>query len=146
MCLKVSINSNTTRKRDKKSFNFSQIHVIKFSDKFHILFITFFIPVNIFTLISDVKGGCLYGGNLSKTPTTPKFRGVQVFTYRELEVATNGFDEANVISNGGANGLIYKGVLNDGTLAAIKLLHSEGKQGERAFRIEVSEIILISPV
>jgi hypothetical protein len=97
-------------------------------------------------LISDVKGGCLYGGNLSKTPTTPKFRGVQVFTYRELEVATNGFNEANVISNGGVNGLIYKGVLNDGTLAAIKLLHSEGKQGERSFRIEVSEIILISPV
>ncbi|WJX13203.1 non-specific serine/threonine protein kinase [Trifolium repens] len=85
----------------------------------------------------DVKGGCLYGGNLSKTPTTPKFRGVQVFTYRELEVATNGFNEANVINNGGVNGLIYKGVLNDGTLAAIKLLHSEGKQGERAFRIEV---------
>jgi len=95
------------------------------------------------TLISDVKGGCLYGGNLSRTPPTPKFRGVQVFTYRELEVATNGFNEANEISNGGINGLMYKGVLSDGTLAAIKLLHSEGKQGERAFRIEVSEILLI---
>ncbi|KAJ1387457.1 Serine-threonine/tyrosine-protein kinase, catalytic domain [Sesbania bispinosa] len=83
----------------------------------------------------DVKGGCLYGGNLSRTPT-PKFRGVQVFTYRELEVATDGFSEANAIGNGGV-GLIYKGVLSDGTLAAIKLLRSEGKQGERAFRIEV---------
>ncbi|XP_073223787.1 probable serine/threonine-protein kinase PBL7 [Cicer arietinum] len=83
----------------------------------------------------DVKGGCLYGGNLSRTPT-PKFRGVQVFTYRELEVGTDGFDEANVIGNE-ANGLMYKGILSDGTLAAIKLLHSEGKQGERAFRIEV---------
>ncbi|XP_057427827.1 probable serine/threonine-protein kinase PBL7 [Lotus japonicus] len=85
----------------------------------------------------DVKGGCLqvHGGNLSRIPA-PKFRGVQVFTYRELEVATDGFSEANVISNGGV-GLMYKGVLSDGTLAAIKLLRSEGKQGERAFRIEV---------
>lgn len=84
-----------------------------------------------------MKGGCLHGGNLSRTPA-PKFRGVQVFTYRELEVATDGFSEANVIGNGG-DGLTYKGVLSDGTLAAIKLLRSEGKQGERAFRIEVSE-------
>ncbi|KAL2600643.1 hypothetical protein AAZV13_10G124700 [Glycine max] len=87
----------------------------------------------------DVKSGCLHGGNLSRTPA-PKFRGVQVFTYRELEIATDGFSEANVIgSNGiiGGHGLIYRGVLSDGTLAAIKLLRTEGKQGERAFRIEV---------
>jgi len=65
-----------------------------------------------------------------------------VFTYRELEIATDGFSEANVIgSNGiiGGHGLIYRGVLSDGTLAAIKLLRTEGKQGERAFRIEVSD-------
>ncbi|XP_061349503.1 probable serine/threonine-protein kinase PBL7 [Gastrolobium bilobum] len=83
----------------------------------------------------DVKGGCLHGGNLNMTPS-PKFRGVQVFTYRELEVATEGFNEANVIGNGGF-GLMYRGVLSDGTLSAIKLLHSEGKHRERAFRIEV---------
>ncbi|KAI4301827.1 hypothetical protein L6164_035067 [Bauhinia variegata] len=85
----------------------------------------------------DVKGGCFYGGNLSRTPTTRfRFRGVQVFTYRELEVATDGFSEANMIGNGGF-GLMYRGVLRDGTMAAIKLLQREGKQGERAFRIEV---------
>ncbi|XP_027367053.1 probable serine/threonine-protein kinase PBL21 [Abrus precatorius] len=83
----------------------------------------------------DVKGGCLHGGNLSRTPVA-KIRGVQVFTYRELEVATDGFSEANVIGNGGY-GLMYRGVLSDGTLAAIKLLCSDGKQGERAFRVEV---------
>lgn len=84
-----------------------------------------------------MKGGCLHGGNLSRTPT-PKFRGVQVFTYRELEVATDGFSQANVIGSG-RFGLMYRGVLSDGTLAAIKLLSREGKHGERAFRIEVSE-------
>ena len=85
-----------------------------------------------------MKGGCLHGGNLNRTPPAPKFRGVQVFTYRELEVATDGFSEANVIGNGGF-GLMYRGVLSDGTLAAIKLLRREGKQGERAFRVEVSD-------
>ncbi|XLU26100.1 hypothetical protein S245_062166, partial [Arachis hypogaea] len=49
----------------------------------------------------DVKGGCLQGGNLSRSPAAPKFKGVQVFTYKEIEVATNGFSEANVIGNGG---------------------------------------------
>ncbi|CAJ1976163.1 unnamed protein product [Sphenostylis stenocarpa] len=84
----------------------------------------------------DVKSGCLHGGNLSRTPA-PKFRGVQVFTYRELEIATDGFREGNVIGSNGGHGFMYRGVLSDGTLAAIKLLRSEGKQGERAFRIEV---------
>ena len=70
-----------------------------------------------------MKSGCLHGGNLSRTPA-PKFRGVQVFTYRELEIATDGFSEANVIgSNGiGGHGLMYRGVLRDGTMAAINLL------------------------
>ncbi|KAI4350000.1 hypothetical protein L6164_010533 [Bauhinia variegata] len=83
----------------------------------------------------DVKGGCFYGGNLSRTPAT-KFRGVQVFTYRELELATDGFSEANMIGKG-EFGLMYRGVLSDGTLAAIKMLSREDKQGERGFRVEV---------
>ncbi|XP_054811751.1 probable serine/threonine-protein kinase PBL21 [Prosopis cineraria] len=92
-----------------------------------------------FTSSPDVKGGCIYGGNMNMSRpalAAPKFRGVQVFTYKELEGATEGFSEANVIGNGGS-GWVYKGILSDGTLAAIKLLRREGKQGERAFRIEV---------
>ncbi|XP_041020773.1 probable serine/threonine-protein kinase PBL7 [Juglans microcarpa x Juglans regia] len=83
----------------------------------------------------DVRGGCLYGGHMGRTPPS-KFRGVQVYTYKELEVATDRFSEANIIGNGGC-GVVYRGVLRDGTVAAIKMLHREGKQGERAFRIEV---------
>lgn len=60
-----------------------------------------------------------------------------MFTYRELENATGGFSERNVIGSIGGLGLMFRGVLSDGTLAAIKSLRSEGKQGERAFRIEV---------
>lgn len=83
-----------------------------------------------------MKGGCLYGSNSSRMAPT-KFRGVQVFTYRELEMATDKFGAANVIGNGGY-GVVYRGTLSDGTLAAIKMLHREGRQGERAFRLEVS--------
>lgn len=66
---------------------------------------------------------------------TQEQRG-QVFTYRELETATDGFREANAIGNGGF-GVVYRGTLADGTVAAIKMLSREGKQGEREFRMEV---------
>lgn len=69
-----------------------------------------------------------------------RYRGVQVFTYKELEVSTSGFSEGNVIGKGGF-GVVYRGVLSDGTVAAIKVLNRVGKQGERAFRVEVSDFI-----
>ncbi|KAK4795676.1 hypothetical protein SAY86_028002 [Trapa natans] len=94
-------------------------------------------PLNYYSS-PDVNSGCLYGTpslNLSsRSPMTAK--GVQVFTYRELEVATEQFSERNVIGNGGY-GVVYRGVLSDGTVGAIKMLRCEGKNGERAFRVEV---------
>ncbi|BBH02828.1 Protein kinase superfamily protein [Prunus dulcis] len=100
----------------------------------------------------DVKGGCLNlqggdsGRSLLKTPaeilTAPsRYRrggggAVQVFSYKELEVATEKFSEVNVIGQG-VFGVVYRGILRDGTVAAIKMLHREGRQGERAFRLEV---------
>ncbi|KAJ4719509.1 Protein kinase [Melia azedarach] len=97
-----------------------------------------------FTSSPEVRGGCLYGGPLrsssnSNVPKTTNVREkgvVQVFTYKELEMATEQFSEGNVIGNGGF-GVVYKGVLSDGTVAAIKKLRRDGKQGERAFRMEV---------
>lgn len=88
-------------------------------------------------LSPDVKGGCLpgHGGNSGRMPET-KLRGVQVFTYKQLEMSTDKFSEANVIGNGGY-GVVYRGVLIDGTVAAIKVLQREGKQWERSFRLEV---------
>ncbi|CAN0914291.1 Probable serine/threonine-protein kinase PBL7 [Linum grandiflorum] len=89
----------------------------------------------------DVRGGgCLSSGGLVQKTTqgraiVVKRAAVQVFTYRELELATEKFSEGNVIGNGGY-GVVYKGILSDGRVAAIKMLHREGKQAERAFRIE----------
>lgn len=85
----------------------------------------------------DVKGGCLpgHGGSSGRMAET-KLRGVQVFTYRQLEMSTDKFSDANVIGNG-SYGVVYRGVLIDGTVAAIKVLQREGKQWERSFRQEV---------
>ncbi|KAK8633683.1 hypothetical protein V6N13_014522 [Hibiscus sabdariffa] len=83
----------------------------------------------------DGKASCLYGGSMRK-PAISRYRGVQVFTYKELELATDNFSEANVIGNGESS-VVYKGVLVDGTVAAVKRLHRDRKQGERAFRMEV---------
>ncbi|XP_024545127.1 probable serine/threonine-protein kinase PBL7 isoform X1 [Selaginella moellendorffii] len=60
----------------------------------------------------------------------------QVFTYKQLQSATNNFSPLNKIGHGGF-GLVYRGVLPDGRLAAVKLMDRQGKQGEREFRVEV---------
>jgi hypothetical protein len=61
-----------------------------------------------------------------------------VFTYRELERATDGFSEGNVLGRG-AYGAVFRGRLGDGTPAAIKRLQLDlRRQGEREFRVEVS--------
>uniref|UniRef100_A0A0D3GDL9 non-specific serine/threonine protein kinase n=2 Tax=Oryza TaxID=4527 RepID=A0A0D3GDL9_9ORYZ len=46
-------------------------------------------------------------------------------SHRELVDATGGFSEANLIGEGGY-GHVYRGVLHDGTVVAVKVLHMEG--------------------
>ncbi|KAL0429509.1 UNVERIFIED_CONTAM: putative serine/threonine-protein kinase PBL7 [Sesamum radiatum] len=98
-----------------------------------------FIAHSTVNIRSSSDGGCLHGSGLSGTPQ-PKSRGaqvqVQVFSLKEAETATNKFSEANIIGNG-ASGAVYRGVLRDGTAAAIKMLRPHGRYGERAFRSEV---------
>ncbi|WOL17350.1 U-box domain-containing protein 33-like isoform X1 [Canna indica] len=57
------------------------------------------------------------------------------FSYSELEQATNKFDSALKIGEGGY-GSVYKGVLHQKTVA-IKMLNSQGIQGEKEFHKEV---------
>ncbi|XP_058209740.1 probable leucine-rich repeat receptor-like serine/threonine-protein kinase At3g14840 [Rhododendron vialii] len=62
------------------------------------------------------------------------------FALRQIKAATNNFDDANKIGEGGF-GSVYKGLLSDGTVIAVKQLSSKSKQGNREF---VNEIGMIS--
>ncbi|KAI3675046.1 hypothetical protein L1987_84628 [Smallanthus sonchifolius] len=61
------------------------------------------------------------------------------FTLKQIKAATNNFDVANKIGEGGF-GPVYKGVLPNGTLIAVKQLSSKSKQGNREFLNELGMI------
>ncbi|RXH84042.1 hypothetical protein DVH24_026941 [Malus domestica] len=62
------------------------------------------------------------------------------FTLRQIKAATGNFDPTNKIGEGGF-GPVYKGVLSDGSIIAVKQLSAKSKQGNREF---VNEIGMIS--
>ncbi|KAI7731215.1 hypothetical protein M8C21_030815 [Ambrosia artemisiifolia] len=62
-----------------------------------------------------------------------------VFTYKQIKAATDDFAESNKLGEGGF-GSVYKGVLLDGTLIAVKQLSSKSKQGNREFVNEIGMI------
>ncbi|KAG2663568.1 hypothetical protein I3760_16G037200 [Carya illinoinensis] len=66
----------------------------------------------------------------------PAITGFRKFTYSELKKATKGFTEE---IGRGAGGIVYKGVLADNRVAAIKQLH-EVNEGADLFQAEVSII------
>ncbi|XP_031404127.1 probable leucine-rich repeat receptor-like serine/threonine-protein kinase At3g14840 isoform X1 [Punica granatum] len=62
------------------------------------------------------------------------------FTLRQIKAATSNFSPDNKIGEGGF-GSVYKGLLADGTIIAVKQLSAKSKQGNREF---VNEIGMIS--
>ncbi|XP_059459219.1 putative receptor-like protein kinase At1g80870 [Corylus avellana] len=61
---------------------------------------------------------------------------LQRYSYRELKQATNGFDTANILGKGGS-GTVFRGILKDGKLIAIKRLDTLSLQTEREFQNEL---------
>ncbi|XP_021658959.2 probable LRR receptor-like serine/threonine-protein kinase RFK1, partial [Hevea brasiliensis] len=61
------------------------------------------------------------------------------FTLKQIIDATNNFDEVNKIGEGGF-GPVYKGLLADGTMIAVKQLSSKSRQGNREFLNEIGKI------
>ncbi|KAK8706329.1 hypothetical protein V6N13_049898 [Hibiscus sabdariffa] len=95
---------------------------------------------------SLIVGGILWWtGCLRRRSTLERdLKGIELqttsFTLRQIKAATNNFDAANKIGEGGF-GPVYKGILADGTEIAVKQLSAMSKQGNREF---VTEIGLIS--
>ncbi|CAN8233593.1 unnamed protein product [Cochlearia groenlandica] len=70
--------------------------------------------------------------DVSASPSTK----LQLFTYKELKLATNDFDETNVIGKGGT-GTVFRGITRDGKLFAVKRLDSVSLQTETEFQNEL---------
>ncbi|CAH2066218.1 unnamed protein product, partial [Thlaspi arvense] len=62
-----------------------------------------------------------------------------LFSYEELVKATNGFSQENLLGEGGF-GCVYKGMLPDGRVVAVKQLKIGGGQGDREFKSEVETL------
>lgn len=64
------------------------------------------------------------------------------FHFRELQIATNNFSSKKIIGKGGF-GHVYKGILLDGSVVAVKrLLDGNAKGGEIQFQTEIEMISL----
>uniref|UniRef100_A0A1J3DPZ4 non-specific serine/threonine protein kinase n=1 Tax=Noccaea caerulescens TaxID=107243 RepID=A0A1J3DPZ4_NOCCA len=64
---------------------------------------------------------------------------ISSFSLRQIKVATDNFDPANKIGEGGF-GPVHKGTLTDGTVIAVKQLSAKSKQGNREFLNEIAMI------
>ncbi|KAJ7552413.1 hypothetical protein O6H91_06G054500 [Diphasiastrum complanatum] len=60
----------------------------------------------------------------------------KVFSYKELELSTNGFSEANFLAEGGF-GCVHKGLLPNGQAIAVKQYKMASSQGDSEFCSEV---------
>ncbi|XP_019052108.1 PREDICTED: probable leucine-rich repeat receptor-like serine/threonine-protein kinase At3g14840 [Nelumbo nucifera] len=103
------------------------------------------IVISVLAFIFLVLGILWWTGYLGCKNTIDKdLRGLDLqtgsFTLRQIKAATNNFHVANKIGEGGF-GSVYKGLLSDGTIIAVKQLSSKSKQGNREF---VNEIGMIS--
>ncbi|XP_062184861.1 probable LRR receptor-like serine/threonine-protein kinase At1g06840 [Phragmites australis] len=65
-----------------------------------------------------------------------KISGVKDFTFEELSHCTNDFSDSTLIGQGGY-GKVYRGVLADGTVVAIKRAQQESLQGSKEFFTEI---------
>ncbi|MQM02990.1 hypothetical protein Taro_035765 [Colocasia esculenta] len=64
---------------------------------------------------------------------------VRLFSYNSLRKATRNFTPTNRVGRGGF-GVVYKGILRDGTPVAIKSLSAESKQGISEFLTEIDMV------
>ncbi|KAK1693093.1 hypothetical protein QYE76_009790 [Lolium multiflorum] len=84
----------------------------------------------IFADIDDKKESEVYLGHVKR------------YTLRDIKEATNNFNPNNILGQGGF-GIVYKGILHDGTIGAVKRLKEFVSAGENQFHTEVEVISLV---
>ncbi|XP_073134327.1 probable LRR receptor-like serine/threonine-protein kinase At1g06840 isoform X2 [Henckelia pumila] len=62
--------------------------------------------------------------------------GVKDFSYNEMALATNNFDSTSVVGQGGY-GKVYRSILSDGTVVAVKRALEGSLQGDKEFLTEI---------
>ncbi|KAH6797056.1 hypothetical protein C2S52_021610 [Perilla frutescens var. hirtella] len=77
-----------------------------------------------------------YPSSISELGRDSSYFGVQVFTYTELEEATNKFDPSRELGDGGF-GTVYYGLLTDGREVAVKRLYENNFKRAEQFMNEV---------
>uniref|UniRef100_A0A6N2KY96 Receptor-like serine/threonine-protein kinase n=1 Tax=Salix viminalis TaxID=40686 RepID=A0A6N2KY96_SALVM len=109
------------------------------SQKFVVRFAIVFGAVELGVIF--VVGCCFLRAHQNSSAGTHSYyrmvTGFGKFTLSELKKATRGFSEE---IGRGAGGVVYKGVLSDHRIAAIKRLNDASDQGEAEFQAEVSTI------
>ncbi|CAI0408217.1 unnamed protein product [Linum tenue] len=65
-----------------------------------------------------------------------KIDGVRDFSFKEMAVATDNFSSSSEVGRGGY-GKVYKGILADGTVVAIKRAEEGSLQGQKEFLTEI---------
>ncbi|KAH0982049.1 hypothetical protein GBA52_009226 [Prunus armeniaca] len=73
---------------------------------------------------------------VSAVGSLPHPSSTRFLAFEELKQATNNFETASILGEGGF-GRVFKGVLSDGTAVAIKRLTNGGQQGDKEFLVEV---------
>ncbi|PNT71714.1 hypothetical protein BRADI_2g34314v3 [Brachypodium distachyon] len=79
----------------------------------------------------------------NKNESEACFGHLKRYMLKEIKQATNNFNRNNILGQGGF-GIVYKGLLHDGTIAAVKRLKDfVSSTGEHQFRTEVAVISLV---
>ncbi|KAJ6435262.1 hypothetical protein OIU84_000456 [Salix udensis] len=88
-------------------------------------------------IAGSLIGSGLSSASLSFASSIPAYTGsAKTFSLSDIERATSSFDASRIIGEGGF-GLVYSGVLEDGTKVAVKVLKRNDQQGGREFLAEV---------
>ncbi|KAM5571204.1 LEAF RUST 10 DISEASE-RESISTANCE LOCUS RECEPTOR-LIKE PROTEIN KINASE-like 1.2 [Rosa sericea] len=87
---------------------------------------------------SSYASGSIYSKSYSRSDTEKgsAYLGVHVFTYKELEQATNYFDSSKEIGDGGF-GTVYYGKVRDGRSVAVKRLYETNCKRVEQFMNEI---------